>query len=819
MLSMSGRQRLWVGAVALLPVLLFAAYLRGDLVAALEGSPANASAKPSSPTAPSLPCAFPGVGPERPRVVFVLVDSLRDSTASDPSIMPWFSSMRSKALHGRMTPCLVQLSMLCLRTMFEGVEPLLASSLTNLSGARVDAPNLFASWKRRGAHIAVVSDKPMVRTYGDSFDRVKTFEDRPDPGVKRDAYARAAVLEWLDAPDVDVIVALILDTDAMAHRVGVRGWRYRETFAKADSFLEEVASRLRPQDTLIVTGDHGHDDQGHHSTGIDIPAAYLAVGPAFEARREVDIDSAGMRFYLGAATCEALPQGYIGRAPFDALRLSGPLRAALEESAPKGPRGRDGGDEGFFAKSVRWVPLLVLMLTCAALLQVASPSRTHVAAALAIGVFALAGFLLPTSVAFGVGALLGVVLLWRAGFRLRGAGWVVLACALVQIVSGALGRISLLQFQEHVKPPWMIGFWVGLVALAILMGLVVRRRTASSFGRATGLAAFALIFFGLFLGPYYYGTARNILFGLTWLLLGTAWTRLPKDRALLRWVIVALVPMLPLHVPLMKEWQIRYFMLEPLNALGLWATVTAVAVAAVLAAAVVPDVRRFRRALIASAVYVVIAAATRVPHATITACGLLILSYGAWSACAVDLGDRWMKAIGQAAYVFMFGFVAMSGYRFGNFNFDFCLGLVDPGVGEATTALIISPLLVLRYLVPFFLLLAAGDRVTTDGLLIFLLKIVAMVVFYIGLDFAGSRATYLFENLIGQELACLAVVFVSLWIARTNALFAHLELSASIRRTRCGSFSKESRSASLPRGRPHSSTCIPISTTRSGGMA
>lgn len=261
-----------------LPLVLVLAYLRIHLGGA--ESAASAEVPAAGAGVPAAACSFPGRTEERRRLVIGIVDSLRAETALDPGVMPWLAQHKDQALWGRMQPCLSQLSLLCFRTIFEGSEPLLVTGFHNFSGMQVQAPSLVHRLAARGVRVAAVADQAFIKLYAPSLAVHAMFEDRPR-GTDRDAFGRQKTFEWLSDPSLDVIVSHVIDTDATAHRYGVGAPEYVEKFKEADSFLQQVASRLGPRDSMIVLGDHGHSPEGHHSSGIPATTVVVASGPWF----------------------------------------------------------------------------------------------------------------------------------------------------------------------------------------------------------------------------------------------------------------------------------------------------------------------------------------------------------------------------------------------------------------------------------------------------------------------------------------------------------------------------------------------------------
>lgn len=791
------RLRRWALLTALLPILLLAVYIaRGFATSNADdlGS-ARATAAEAAPL-PAGVCRFPGEGAERARLAFIIIDSLRYDTAMNPALMPFVSSLPGQSLHGRMKPCLSQLSLLCMRTMLEGREPLLVTGLSNFTGMQVQAPSLVAQLGAHGARAAMVADGPLVSLYRTSLTEARAFEDRQDLKLDRDLYARSSALAWLDDRSLDAVLTLIVDTDGIAHREGIHTAAYAEKFREADETVREIAARLGPRDTLFVLGDHGHDPEGHHSTGIDAPTAYFARGPMFPPGQRLDTDMATTRFFLGMATCTPVSAGYDGQAPLDALRVPDGYREATRELMAKLPHKEKEGEESWLGAIGRWLPIGVLIVAFLGLIRRAGDAPETLARPVMLNVALLgAGFVIPPAIALwlaaGANVVLGVLWSRRAGAAtvpapLQRLAWAGLA---VQVLIGVVAHRVLVPLQDHVNSVWQASFAAALIAATLLCAALLRGVLHAGFGLAAGWASWGLTFFGLFLGPYYYGSARNVLFGVTWLVLASAGRRLARDRAVLRDVTLALVPLIPLHLPLMKEWKLRYMFLD--DAMPLPVLLGVLAGLAALAIALSPARAVWRRALPLFAVFLALGFATQLPRGTLLAGALLFFSYQGFCGCAralsgaaapnaADAGAagaaekdwmaRWLTPAGQVSYAFMMFFVLLRGIRFANISFEFTLSLMPVGRGEAVAALVGMPLVLLKYCGPVVLLLASGDRPGAPALHLLLYKLAAGTAFLAGMELAAVPSAGLFSRLLTQEITLLVYLYAAAVLAAAFAV-------------------------------------------------
>ena len=678
----------WVCLLAL-PLLALGLHLAIGLA---ERTPREPSTRPML----REECEFPGA--DQKRLIVAIIDSLRFETATDPRIMPWLSEQRHSARSGRMTPCLSQLSLLCLRTMFEGSEPLLVTGLHNFTGMRVAEPSLIKRLAQRGVHVAAVADAPFVRLYQNSLFVHATFEEAPDGSKSRDDFAHRKTFEWLADPRLDVLISHTIDTDAVAHRVGVGHPEYVAKFRRTDAFLAELASRLRTTDSLLVLGDHGHDLRGFHSTGIPAETAYVARGTGFAAVQKPDLEMADAYALMSSATCESAPS----------------VSAANAELARSPTLVSD-------------LPALLLLLA-----------------------FVIA-----------------------AGRVLTSAPWYRRLLAFGATLSLALGLLApwlLVTLQNQVNIGWTMGFWVVLSCAILALALLAKRCQAVPFRLAAGSSAWGLIFFGLFLGPYYYGAGRNLVFGLIWLLLACAWPFV-RQRRLRSWLTLAIVPLIPLCFPVLKEWESRYVLLEFANGSGRAQVALTIAGLVGVGVLLSPERRVWLRPGLALALLTLLGFWTELARATLLAASLLLISYVAAFRCVRELEVQqarstvttWLEPILQVSYAFLLFFVLLGSLRFANVDFRFALALTAVERGEAAAALIAIPLTFLKYLVPVGLLLAQGPRLDARALVLLACKAAAMAIFLLGMQLSGAGSLRLFLALQAQEIALCAVLYLGLY--------------------------------------------------------
>src|SRR3954464_1893016 len=226
-------------------------------------------------------------------VVFIL-DSAGKSEMFDPELMPFLASLRTSSLSGRSRSCAAKATFPCIKSIFEGREATMGTTLQDFSAFASSRTTWPASLAALGRRLVVASDPPLNRLYPPAFVDSLNYEDLRAPLLERDAFVYRKARQWLDDPSIDVLVLHIVGTDKVSHEYPARGREYRQKYREGDDFIREVAGRLRSEDYLFAISDHGHNELGGHTE----EAAYLAHGPLFPADVHQDMNAEDMLFLL-----------------------------------------------------------------------------------------------------------------------------------------------------------------------------------------------------------------------------------------------------------------------------------------------------------------------------------------------------------------------------------------------------------------------------------------------------------------------------------------------------------------------------------------
>src|SRR5437763_3603690 len=180
------------------------------------------------------------------RTVVFILDSAGKSEMFDPELMPFLTSLRTSALSGRSRSCAAKATFPCIKSIFEGREATMGTTLQDFSAFASSRTTWPASLAALGMRLVVASDHTLNRLYPNAFVDSLNYEDVHAPLLERDAFVYRKARQWLDDPAIDVIVLHIIGTDKVSHEYPVRGVIYREKYREVDDFIREVSGRLTP---------------------------------------------------------------------------------------------------------------------------------------------------------------------------------------------------------------------------------------------------------------------------------------------------------------------------------------------------------------------------------------------------------------------------------------------------------------------------------------------------------------------------------------------------------------------------------------------
>ncbi|MFL6519375.1 MAG: alkaline phosphatase family protein [Chthoniobacterales bacterium] len=252
------------------------------------------------------------------RTVVFILDSAGKSQMFDPELMPFLNSLRTSSVSGRSRSCAAKATFPCIKSIFEGREAAMGTTLQDFSAFASSRTTWPTSLAALGTRLVVASDHTLNRLYPHAFVDALNYEDLHAPLLERDAFVYRRARQWLADPSIDVLLLHIIGTDKVAHEYPVRGPEYRKKYREVDDFIREVAGRLEPNDYLYAISDHGHNELGGHTE----EAGFLVRGPIFPEDVRENLNAEDMLFLLSVPYGLLLPPDYEGQVRMDLTRLT-----------------------------------------------------------------------------------------------------------------------------------------------------------------------------------------------------------------------------------------------------------------------------------------------------------------------------------------------------------------------------------------------------------------------------------------------------------------------------------------------------------------
>lgn len=273
----------------------------------LDALTAIAGARPST-AAPGVPVAHP-----RGRAFVFVIDSLRYETAMNSALMPHLAELRRASTFARVTPSRDAVTVPSIRAAFTGEERTkLLGFVENFLKKRAGVRSVFTDLQVEGRKAAAFSDDAFTQFGVDAVDTFSNGEDGPTEVHDQNATVGDALRVYGSAR-YDLVVMHVTYTDHVAHEEGIAAPRYRDEFRAADDQVAALARAVPEDDTLVVMGDHGHDEQGRHAFGLDVPTFALYRGVRFRGGLDLGtIPIRDHRYLLGWALGLPLPENYDG---------------------------------------------------------------------------------------------------------------------------------------------------------------------------------------------------------------------------------------------------------------------------------------------------------------------------------------------------------------------------------------------------------------------------------------------------------------------------------------------------------------------------
>ena len=324
-----------------------------------------------APPAPGEPLGAPLTR----RVVFVLIDALREDTSLKPEVMPFLNELRGRSASATMHSRPPSYSQPGYSTLLTGAWPDLSDGPTiNLDYAEIltwTQDDLVSAVQRAGRKAAVSGYYWFERLIPQGAVAASFYTPGEDAAADRAVVD--AVLPWLKANDHLFTLIHIDQVDfAGHHEGGPADPRWNAAARRADDLLAEIAATLDlSKDTLFVASDHGQIDRGGHGgqDPITLVEPWVLAGAGVKPGSYGDVAQVDVAPTLAALLGVNIPASAQGRARTEMLALTPEQTAAIEQrrhcsagragaelhsshraagyrAARRGRRGRDASGDG-----------------------------------------------------------------------------------------------------------------------------------------------------------------------------------------------------------------------------------------------------------------------------------------------------------------------------------------------------------------------------------------------------------------------------------------------------------------------------------------
>jgi len=254
------------------------------------------------------------------RVVFVLVDALRDDTSHNAQIMPYIAELRQQGAWATMHSRPPSYSEPGYTVLLTGAWPDLSDGPPiNLDYEEIPTftqDNLFSAAQRAGLKTAVSGYYWFEKLIPQGAVTASFYTPGEDQAADRQVVDSAS--PWLDNPSYQLILIHIDQVDYAGHyEGGPADPRWNAAAQRSDELIREIAARLDfSQDTLVVLSDHGQIGRGGHGgqDAITLVEPFILTGAGVKPGQYPDIQMVDVAPTLAAmlgANFPAPSQGHV----------------------------------------------------------------------------------------------------------------------------------------------------------------------------------------------------------------------------------------------------------------------------------------------------------------------------------------------------------------------------------------------------------------------------------------------------------------------------------------------------------------------------
>ena len=273
------------------------------------------------------------------RVVFVLIDGLREDTANDLEVMPVLNSLKDQGASSTIHSSVPSFSTPSYGVLMTGAWPYLSDApAMNLDYEVIPAmtqDNIFSAASRLGMKTAVSGYNWFEKLIPEADLDAGFFTPGEDEAADLDVMA--AALPWLDDPAYQLVLIHIDQVDHIQHVYGALSPETTQAASNADAYLAQILAKLDlEQDTLLICSDHGHIDRGGHggSEVIVLQQPLILIGAGVKPGQYDPVQQVDVAPTIATLLGTNLPASAQGKVRSEMLYLTGTqLRTIIDASA------------------------------------------------------------------------------------------------------------------------------------------------------------------------------------------------------------------------------------------------------------------------------------------------------------------------------------------------------------------------------------------------------------------------------------------------------------------------------------------------------
>jgi len=383
-----------------------------------------------SPLHSQAPAAGQPVGqPDTRRVVFILIDALRNDTSLKPEVMPFLNELRQKAAVASMHSRPPSYSEPGYTVLLTGAWPDVSDGPTiNLDYDKIPTftqDDLFSAAHRLGLKTAVSGYNWFEKLIPQKAVDASFYTPGEDQAADRQVVD--AALPWLKDAGYQLVLIHIDQVDyAGHHEGGPQDPRWDAAAGRADDLLRQIAATLDlNKDALLVVSDHGQIDQGGHGgqDPIALVEPFVLAGAGVKPGDYGDVNMVDVAPTLAALLGANIPASSQGHVRTEMLNLAPEKLQAIQTQLETQQSQLVQAYQAAIGRTVAPQPGADTVAVNQAALDAARAARLRTER-LPRALLALAGLLVPALVLFRYRSrtvlwLLGGAVLYAVLFNLR----------------------------------------------------------------------------------------------------------------------------------------------------------------------------------------------------------------------------------------------------------------------------------------------------------------------------------------------------------------------------------------------------------------